>query len=68
MQVHYKGPLDSDTSGAIMRYTGAKPRYKAGMLVLQRVRQLLVFPGVKNFIADVNCEVCLVPVRIFFLI
>ena len=57
MQVHYKGPLDSDTSGAIMRYTGAKPRYKAGLLILQRLRALFVFPGAKNYVTDVHCEV-----------
>ena len=58
MQVHYKVPLDfKDLTSAIIKYTEKKPKYRAGMLMLQR-RTLKIPPGAKNITAEMNCKVC----------
>ena len=59
MQVHYKVPLDiDDKTGVYIKYTEEKPKYKAGMLLLQR-SALTIPPGVDNVTANINCKVCI---------
>ena len=60
MQVHYKVPLDfTDTTHAAMSYTENKPKYNAGMMLLQK-GQFSIPAGDINVHAEINCmKVCL---------
>ena len=62
--MHYKVPLDNgDKTGVYIKYTEEKPKYKAGMLMLQR-SALTIPPGVENVTANINCKVCVLTCEI----
>lgn len=55
MEVHYKVPLNfMDKTSAVMNYTENKPKYNAGMMLLQK-GQFSIPAGDNNVHAEINC-------------